>query len=159
MRPFVEIALIRDQRQLLARFWQSASQFWREKRAGVVALAAFLVGIVLLQLLLQVLINLWNRNFFDALERRDAAAIWAQAELFVVLAAASIVLAATSVWGRMTAQRSWREALTGSATSTTISPKVRRPRGRRTRNTASRSISASPPTRRSTSRSRFCPRC
>lgn len=112
MRPFVEIALIRDQRQLLARFWQSASQFWREKRAGVVVLAAFLVGIVLLQLLLQVLINLWNRNFFDALERRDAAAIWAQAELFVVLAAASIVLAATSVWGRMTAQRSWREALT-----------------------------------------------
>jgi ABC-type uncharacterized transport system fused permease/ATPase subunit len=28
------------------------------------------------------------------------------------LAAASVVLAATSVWGRMTAQRSWREALT-----------------------------------------------
>jgi len=112
MPPLFEIALIRDQKQLLARFWQAASQFWRERKAGVLALAAFLVVIVLLQLLLQVLINLWNRNFFDALERRDAAAIWAQAELFLVLAAASIVLAATSVWGRMTAQRSWREALT-----------------------------------------------
>ncbi len=38
--------------------------------------------------------------------------LWIQAQLFIPLAAASIVLAATSVWGRMTAQRSWREALT-----------------------------------------------
>jgi ABC-type uncharacterized transport system fused permease/ATPase subunit len=68
--------------------------------------------VVLLQLLVQVLLNLWNRHFFDALERRDGQALWIQAQLFVPLAAASILLAATSVWGRMTAQRSWREALT-----------------------------------------------
>jgi len=68
--------------------------------------------VVLLQLLLQVLLNLWNRNFFDSLERRDAQALWFQAQLFVPLAATSIFLAAASVWGRMTAQRSWRESLT-----------------------------------------------
>jgi len=72
----------------------------------------FLVGVVLLQLLVQVLLNLWNRNFFDALERKDGHALWVQAQLFIPLAAASILLAAASVWGRMTAQRSWREALT-----------------------------------------------
>jgi putative ATP-binding cassette transporter len=111
MRRFHRIALW-NQRQLLARFWQSASQFWREEKAWVAGLAVFLIGVVLLQLLVQVLLNLWNRNFFDALERKDGHALWVQAQLFVPLAAASIFLAATSVWGRMTAQRSWREALT-----------------------------------------------
>ncbi len=75
-------------------------------------LAVFLIAVVVLQLLVQVLLNLWNRNFFDALERKDGHALWIQAQLFLPLAAASILLAATSVWGRMTAQRSWREALT-----------------------------------------------
>ena len=101
-----------DQKKLLARFWRSASCFWREDRPRVPVLIVFLVGIVLFQLLVQVLLNLWNRYFFDALERRDAHALWVQAQLFVPLAVISIALAATSVWGRMTTQRGWREALT-----------------------------------------------
>jgi ABC-type uncharacterized transport system fused permease/ATPase subunit len=112
MRPFRQIALIRDQHQLLARFWRTASQFWRAERTWALGLALFLVTVVLLQLLVQVLLNLWNRNFFDALDRKDGHALWVQAQLFVPLAAASVFLAATSVWGRMTAQRSWREFLT-----------------------------------------------
>ena len=112
MRPFHQISLILDEKRLLARFWQAASQFWQTERAWVAALAVFLIVVVLLQLLVQVALNLWNRHFFDALERKDADAVWAQARLFVPIAAASILLAATSVWGRMTAQRSWREALT-----------------------------------------------
>ena len=112
MRPFHQISLILDEKRLLARFWQAASQFWQTERAWVAALAVFLIVVVLLQLLVQVALNLWNRHFFDALERKDADAVWAQARLFVPIAAVSILLAATSVWGRMTAQRSWREALT-----------------------------------------------
>jgi ABC-type uncharacterized transport system fused permease/ATPase subunit len=112
MRAFGQIPLIRDQRELLGRFWQAASQFWFQQKAWVAGLAALLLTIVLLQLLVQFLLNVWNRNFFDALERRDGRALWIQAQLFLPLAAASIFLAATSVWGRMTAQRSWREALT-----------------------------------------------
>jgi len=112
MQPFRQIALILDQKQLLARFWQSASQFWRADKGWVAGLTIFLVVVVLLQLLMQVLLNLWNRHFFDAIERKDAHALWVQAQLFVPLAAGSVLLAATSVWGRMTAQRSWREALT-----------------------------------------------
>jgi ABC-type uncharacterized transport system fused permease/ATPase subunit len=100
-------------RRQLARFWQTASQFW-SGRFGRVAwgLSVFLVLIVLLQLLVQYLLNYWNRYFFDALERRDAAALWHQAILFVPLATASVLLAATSVWGRMTTQRKWRECVT-----------------------------------------------
>ncbi len=112
MRFFHQISLTLDQKHLLARFWQSASQFWRGKKGWVVFLLVYLVAVVLLQLLLQVLLNLWNRNFFDSLERKDAHALWVQAQLFVPLAAASILLAAASVWGRMTVQRNWREALT-----------------------------------------------
>lgn len=103
---------VADQAHSLARFWQAASHFWCG-RWGWVAwrLTILLVLIVLAQLLVQYLLNRWNRNFFDAIERRDVAALWAQAGVFVVLAAASTALAATSVWGRMTTQRKWRESL------------------------------------------------
>ncbi len=111
MRPLSQLAFLRDH-QLFARFMRSTVEVWRAKRALFATLAVFLIVLVLLQLLVQVLLNVWNRNFFDALERKDGHALWVQAQLFVPLAAASILLAATSVWGRMTAQRSWREAMT-----------------------------------------------
>jgi ABC-type uncharacterized transport system fused permease/ATPase subunit len=110
MRLFPRLVLTREQHPLIARFWRSASQFWRTDKAW--GLAVFLVAIVVAQLLVQVLLNLWNRNFFNALERKDGHALWLQAQIFVPLVAASILLAAASVWGRMTAQRSWRETVT-----------------------------------------------
>lgn len=112
MRLFPDISLIRARHRLLARFWQSASRFWRAGRGWVVGLVVFLIVVTLLQLLMQVLLNLWNRNFFDALERRDAPALWVQAKILVPLVLISTSLAAAAVWGRMTAQRKWREALT-----------------------------------------------
>jgi vitamin B12/bleomycin/antimicrobial peptide transport system ATP-binding/permease protein len=102
-----------DGGHLLARYWRVASLFWLGPRAHVAwALTFFLVLIVLLQLLIQYRLNLWNRNFFDALGTRDTAALWTQAFAFVPLAGASVVLAASSVWGRMTVQRRWRESMT-----------------------------------------------
>ena len=102
-----------DRGHLFARYWLTASSFWRGRTAGLAwGLTLVLVLIVLLQLLVQYLLNFWNRYFFDALARLDAAALWTQAKLFVPLAAASIALAAASVWGRMTAQRKWRECVT-----------------------------------------------
>src|SRR4029078_11726357 len=112
MPPFQQISLILDERQVLTRFCQAASVFWRVQTGRAATLAIFLVAVVLVQLVVQVALNMWNRRFFDALERKDPATVWLQAQLFVPLAAGSIVLAAASVWGRMTAQRSWREALT-----------------------------------------------
>ena len=53
-------------------------------------------------------LNLWNRDFFNALEFRNGAEIWHQTHLLVLFAAMSIGLAVTAVWGRMTFQRSWR---------------------------------------------------
>lgn len=112
MRIFQQFTSIVDRKHLLARFWQGALHVWSVNKASAAAIVAFLIVVALLQLVVQVELNLWNRRFFDALERKDASAVWTQARLFVPLAALSILLAATSVWGRMTAQRSWRKALT-----------------------------------------------
>ena len=97
------------ERQLLARFWQTASGFWRGKSAWMPwLLIGLLVATVLLQLFTQYALNFWNRDFFNAIGRKDAAELWIQALRFVPLAACSLVLAILSVWGRMTLQRTWR---------------------------------------------------
>lgn len=75
-------------------------------------MGAALVAIVALQLYVQYQLNYWNRDFFNALERRDGNALLTQALLMLPLGAASIALATASVWGRMTTQRRWREWLT-----------------------------------------------
>jgi ABC-type uncharacterized transport system fused permease/ATPase subunit len=99
-----------EQKRLLARFWRSASTFWTGKWWKMAwGLTIFLVLLAVLQLVVQYRLNVWNRNFFDALERRDGAVLWLQAQLFAPLALASLLLASTSVWGRMTTQRKWRE--------------------------------------------------
>lgn len=101
-----------DERRLLSRFWQSASGFWRGPSAR---LAWFLVGLlvatVLLQLLTQYRLNFWNRDFFDAIERKEAGELRNQALRLIPLGLASLTLAIISVWGRMTLQRKWREWL------------------------------------------------
>lgn len=102
----------------MARFWMSARLVWQARKGWIISLGVFLISVVLLQLFVQVLLNLWNRNFFDALERRDAQGLWLQAQLFVPLAALSVALAAISVWGRMTTQRGWREAMTRQVVGT-----------------------------------------
>jgi putative ATP-binding cassette transporter len=75
-------------------------------------LTAALVAFALAQIAVQYRLNYWNRDFFNALERRDAARLWEEAWLFAPLAGLSILLSVASVWGRMTTQRKWREWLT-----------------------------------------------
>lgn len=104
--------LVPGEKELLLRFWQSASGYWRGRSSWKAwLLACALIATVLLQLLMQYRINFWNRDFFDAIGRRDEAQLWTQAIRFVPLAAASLSLAVFSVWARMTMQRDWREWL------------------------------------------------
>jgi putative ATP-binding cassette transporter len=93
----------------LRRFWKSARGFWHGPTARLAwGLIALLIIVTLLQIVLQYRLNLWNRDFFNALEFRNGAEIWHQTQLLVLFAALSIGLAVTAVWGRMTFQRSWR---------------------------------------------------
>lgn len=99
-----------QRKSLSSRFWQSASGFWRGS-LRIWGLVALLVIIVLLGLLVQYRLNIWNRDFFDALERKDAPELRQQALVFVPLVVASTTLAIFGVWSRMTAQRKWRDWL------------------------------------------------
>ncbi len=102
-----------NSRQEWSRFWESASGFWRGLLAWRIWLLCIaLIAIVVLQLYVQFRFNYWNRDFFNALEGRDPVRLRTQALLLIPLCAASIALAAASVWGRMTVQRKWREWLT-----------------------------------------------
>ncbi len=93
----------------LRRFWRSARGFWRGPTARLAwGLMALLVVVTVLQLLVQYRLNLWNRDFFNALEFRNGAEVWHQTHLLALFAALSIGLAVIAVWGRMTFQRSWR---------------------------------------------------
>ncbi len=94
------------------RFWHTARGFWR--RGCAWTLIVLLIACVALQLAVQYRLNFWNRDFFNALEARDGRLIAAQAKVLVLLVAASIALAITAVWGRMTFQRLWRDWLTSS---------------------------------------------
>ena len=97
----------------LARFWSSASGFWRGKSAVVswpLTIGLLLIGVS--QLTVQYRLNYWNRDFFNALARRDSNGLWDQVVIFIPLACLSVALAVTSVWTRMTTQRKWREWLT-----------------------------------------------
>jgi putative ATP-binding cassette transporter len=99
--------------KLLSRFWQSASGFWSGPSAWRAwLLVVLLIATVILQLWTLYGLNFWNRDFFNAIGRRDAAELWTQALRFIPLGAASLFLAILSVWSRMTMQRTWREWLT-----------------------------------------------
>lgn len=95
---------------LLTRFWHTASGFWRSS-LSLWGLVALLVITVLLGLLVQYRLNIWNRDFFDALERKDGPELGQQALAFVPLVVASTTIAIFGVWSRMTAQRQWRDWL------------------------------------------------
>jgi putative ATP-binding cassette transporter len=101
-----------SEERLLSRFWQSARGFWSGASAPWAwLLTVLLIAIVLLQLLTQYSLNFLNRDFFNAVERKDGAELLRQAMWFAPLAAASLALAVFSVWARMTLQRKWREWL------------------------------------------------
>ncbi|MGO4704590.1 ABC transporter ATP-binding protein/permease [Microvirga sp. 2MCAF38] len=102
-----------DRRRLFARFWHAASGFWTgvsKREAWLLTIA--LLGIILGQLYVQFRLNVWNRDLFDALEKKDIALVGRAAFFFVPLALAAVAFNVASVWGRLTTQRAWRAWLT-----------------------------------------------
>jgi vitamin B12/bleomycin/antimicrobial peptide transport system ATP-binding/permease protein len=99
----------RTRRYLLACFWESALGFWRRgAKSKAWPLTIALVVITLVNLGVQYRINVWHREMFDALERKDGSGVVYQSLLFLPLTAANVSLAVAALWARMTTQRSWR---------------------------------------------------
>ncbi|WP_156963696.1 ABC transporter ATP-binding protein/permease [Muricoccus aerilatus] len=84
--------------------------FLREK--GARYLGAGLLALTLLQILIQIRFNLWNRDFFNALENRDRDAFLWQMVLFLGLAGSSMITAVYQLYVKQLVQLRWREWLT-----------------------------------------------
>lgn len=96
-------------RPLVRRFWTSARGFWFGDTGRTAwLLTVGLIALIFIQLAFQYRMNIWNRDIFNALEKKDGAAVSTQALIFVPLVATMVALAIVAVYGRMTAQRKWR---------------------------------------------------
>ena len=96
-------------RILFRRFWRTAIGFWTgPSKKTAWFLTGALLSTILIQLYIQVRLNVWNRDIFNALEQQDFSAVGRLALFFVPLALAAVGLNVASVWGRLTTQRTWR---------------------------------------------------
>ncbi|MEI6160891.1 MAG: ABC transporter ATP-binding protein/permease [Roseococcus sp.] len=75
-------------------------------------LIAGLLLLTLAQVGIQIRFNLWNRDFFNALESRDGSAFRAQIIFFLGLAALSMSVAVYQLYVKQLIQLRWREWLT-----------------------------------------------
>src|SRR6187551_2572891 len=101
----------REQKKpLVRRFWRTARGFWSAPESWKVAwlMTACLIALVVGQLVFQYQLNVWNKAIFDALEKKDAAAVLHQSMLFIPLCVGSIAVAVAVVYARMRMQRRWR---------------------------------------------------
>jgi putative ATP-binding cassette transporter len=87
----------------------SAPWLGRWKTRGAILL---LLALTAMQMALAVGYNLWNARLFDALERRDVAALWQAVWQFLFLLAAITASNAAQLAARRGVSLSWRRALT-----------------------------------------------
>ncbi|MGB8588339.1 MAG: ABC transporter ATP-binding protein/permease [Pseudolabrys sp.] len=105
-------------RYLLKRFWMSARGFWGNSGHRIAWFGS--VGLLLLivfYVAVQYGINLWNRKIFDAIEKRDSAAVLWLSAAFFPLAFTGVALGVAQVFARMGIQRRWRAWLTDNVVS------------------------------------------
>ena len=99
----------------LVRFFRLAAPFFTSEEKwmawtlliGVLALTSVQIGIA-------IRLNIWNRDFFNALENRDWNAFAYQMGLFALLAGTTMGIAVYQVYVRQLLQLRWRRWLTAS---------------------------------------------
>ncbi|MDE3061205.1 MAG: ABC transporter ATP-binding protein/permease, partial [Pseudomonadota bacterium] len=93
--------------------WQLTKPFWRSKgRWKDWLLLVTIIGLALGQVYISVLINQWNRVFYDALQNKDLHAFMHQLGVFSVLATFFIADAVYSQYFTQMLQIRWRRWMT-----------------------------------------------
>lgn len=100
-------------RGFLQRFWRLARGYYAspQDRRRAWLLTIGVIVLTLAQILVQVRFNLWNRDFFNALENRDRAAFFGQMWMFGALIIAAMVTAVAQLWARQALMLDWRRWL------------------------------------------------
>jgi putative ATP-binding cassette transporter len=105
-RPPYARRFVRDAWSLLLPYWQS------DERRRAFGLLAAIVALNLGAVYILVLLNAWNRSFYDALQQRDGGAFARQLGRFCFLAAAFIVSAVYRQYLTQVLEMRWRRWLT-----------------------------------------------
>jgi putative ATP-binding cassette transporter len=94
-------------------FFRTAKGFWKGPGARTAwLLSGAVLLLILINLFVAVLINRWNKFFFDALEQKDVASVKLGVVIVLVLALAAAATAVAQVHMRMRVQLRWRQWLT-----------------------------------------------
>jgi len=114
MNPFTPVRQMwRKVRTHLSNVWQLSLPYFRSQerwRARFLLLAC--IGLNLGMVYVLVLLNDWNRVFYDALQNRDAEVFWQQLQVFAMLAGAFIVVAVYRFYLTQLLEIRWRAWMT-----------------------------------------------
>ena len=93
----------------LTAFWALAKPYWvsEQRKAGLVLLGA-VVALALGIVYLEVQFNTWNRNFYNALEKKDQAEFFHQFWVFTGIALVWIVVQVYRLYLQQMLQIKWR---------------------------------------------------
>jgi len=93
----------------LKAFWALAKPYWfsAQRKKGLVLLAA-VVALSLAIVWLEVQFNLWNKDFYDALEQKDQAEFFGQLWRFTLIAVFWIIAGVYRVYLQQMLQIEWR---------------------------------------------------
>ncbi len=104
-----------DFRQFCKRVWAlSAPYFKSEDKWKARGLLAAIVLLNLAAVYMLVLLNEWNRVFYDALQNKDAAVFWTQLGRFTYLAFAFIIIAVYRFYLTQLLEVRWRAWMTAN---------------------------------------------
>src|SRR4051812_14046392 len=100
-------------RHFLGRVWQLAAPYWRsEEKGSAWLLLGAIVGMTLGIVYMLVLLNEWNREFYNALENKQAEDFFVLLLYFCFLAAVYIVLSIYRTYLQQMLEVRWRIWLT-----------------------------------------------
>jgi putative ATP-binding cassette transporter len=109
----MDTGVLIDARTFLGNVWKLTSPYWRsEEKWRAWALLAAIVTLSLGSVYLLVLLNDWNRQFFNALEQKDEQDFFVLLVYFCFLAAIYIVVVVYETYLEQMLQMRWRIWLT-----------------------------------------------
>lgn len=99
----------------LRTFYRLAAPYWLDRRQWLSwVLLASVIGLGLLVVQVNVLINTWSKTFFDALGGFNTGALYALMGEYVIYIAAYVVIMVYLEWLRKALVLHWRRAMTAS---------------------------------------------
>jgi putative ATP-binding cassette transporter len=97
----------------LREAWKLAWPYFRsEEKWSAFGLLGAVVLLTLIAVWINVRLNLWNKDFYDALQEYDWPSFWRQLGIFCLIATAWIVVAVYQLYLRQILQIRWRRWLT-----------------------------------------------